>query len=95
MIFTSNPTAFLSPSKPRYCKALLPLSTAVTAKKKKKNHFNTQTNIHMYIYISQNQKIPNSRKRKKDKNQTFAGRYLEQPLNNFPIHKTIIHSKNM
>lgn len=49
MILTSNPTAFLSPSKPRYCKALLPLSTAVTAKKKKKNHFNTQTNIHIYI----------------------------------------------
>jgi hypothetical protein len=35
-LLTSNPNALFSPSKPRYCRALLPLSTAVTAE----SHFN-------------------------------------------------------
>lgn len=85
-VLTSNPTALLSPSSPRYCKALPALSTAVTA--------NTQIQ-----FINQSAKNENYEKEKlrshSKRRCTSAGRDLQQPLDHLPVHVAVIDGQDM
>ena len=95
---TSNPTEeLLSSSKPRNCRALLPLSTAVTASFREQERNKFQFKITPTKQASKQTKslskkpipFPSSQQ------QTFARSNPEQTLNDLPINKAVVDGEDV